>query len=266
VTTTVEPPADLDIPADISPARTYDRTPPHDDQAEQCVLGAMLLSKDAIADIIDIVKPADWYRGEHKLIYEAICDLFARGDPADPIAVAAHLMQAGHIGRVGGAPYLHTLIALVPTAASGGYYARIVAEKAQQRRLIEAGTRIVQLGYGAGAGDVADAVDTAQQAVYDLTSGDRRDEGWSELADLMQPTLDEVEAAGAAGSGLRGIPTGFTDLDRLLNGLHPGQLVVVAGRPGLGKVLRPWISPGPRRYATTSPRRSSRWRCRRSRL
>src|ERR1019366_3747182 len=105
----------------------FERTPPHDVAAEQCALGGMLLSKDAISDVIEVLRPADHYRPAHQLIHEAILDLYGRGE----------------IARVGGGPYLHTLIASVPTAANAGYYARIVRERAILRRLVEAGTRIV---------------------------------------------------------------------------------------------------------------------------
>jgi replicative DNA helicase len=217
----------------------FDKTPPQDVAAEQCVLGGMLLSKDAIADVVEILKPGDFYRPVHATIFDAVLDLYGRGEPADPITVAAALADTGDLGRVGGAPYLHTLIASVPTAANASYYARIVGERAVLRRLVEAGTRIVQLGYGAASGagrDVDDVVDLAQQAVYDVTER-RVSEDFAVLADMLQPTLDEIEAVGAQGGVMTGVPTGFTDLDRLLNGLHAGQLVIVAGRPGLGKAL-----------------------------
>ncbi|WFE25634.1 replicative DNA helicase [Solwaraspora sp. WMMD791] len=217
----------------------FDRTPPQDIAAEQCVLGGMLLSKDAIADVVEILKSHDFYRPIHATIFDAVLDLYGRGEPADPITVAAALADSGDIGRIGGAPYLHTLIASVPTAANASYYARIVAERAVLRRLVEAGTKIVQLGYGSAAGggrDIDDVVDLAQQAVYDVTER-RVSEDFAVLADMLQPTLDEIEAVGAQGGVMTGVPTGFTDLDRLLNGLHPGQLIIVAGRPGLGKAL-----------------------------
>ncbi|BCB80625.1 hypothetical protein Pflav_070350 [Phytohabitans flavus] len=217
----------------------FDKTPPQDVAAEQCVLGGMLLSKDAIADVVEILKPGDFYRPVHATIFDAVLDLYGRGEPADPITVAAALADTGDLGRVGGAPYLHTLIASVPTAANASYYARIVGERAVLRRLVEAGTRIVQLGYGAASGagrDVDDVVDLAQQAVYDVTER-RVSEDFAVLADMLQPTLDEIEAVGSQGGVMTGVPTGFTDLDRLLNGLHAGQLVIVAGRPGLGKAL-----------------------------
>ncbi|WP_341483440.1 replicative DNA helicase [Micromonospora cathayae] len=215
----------------------FDKTPPQDVAAEQCVLGGMLLSKDAIADVVEILKSHDFYRPIHTTIFDTILEIYGRGEPADSITVAAALADSGDLVRVGGAPYLHTLIASVPTAANAAYYARIVAERAVLRRLVEAGTRIVQLGYGTAAGgsrDVDDIVDLAQQAVYDVTEK-RVSEDFAVLADMLQPTLDEIEAVGAQGGVMTGVPTGFSDLDRLLNGLHPGQLIIVAGRPGLGK-------------------------------
>lgn len=215
----------------------FDRTPPQDIAAEQSVLGGMLLSKDAIADVIEILRSSDFYRPAHSIIFDAILDLYGRGEPADPVTVTAALTDAGTIGRVGGLAYVHDLVHAVPTAANTAYYARIVAERAVLRRLVEAGTRIVQLGYGAAAGagrDVDDVVDLAQQAVYEVTER-RVSEDFQVLADVLQPTLDEIEAIGAQEGMLSGVPTGFSDLDQLLNGLHPGQLIVVAGRPGLGK-------------------------------
>ncbi|MBQ1043908.1 MULTISPECIES: replicative DNA helicase [unclassified Micromonospora] len=215
----------------------FEKTPPQDVAAEQCVLGGMLLSKDAIADVVEILKTNDFYRPVHATIFDAILDIYGRGEPADPITVAAALADSGDLARIGGAPYLHTLIASVPTAANAAYYARIVGERAVLRRLVEAGTRIVQLGYGtgpSGSRDVDDIVDLAQQAVYEITEK-RVSEDFAVLADMLQPTLDEIEAVGAQGGMMTGVPTGFTDLDRLLNGLHAGQLIIVAGRPGLGK-------------------------------
>ncbi|MGX7677201.1 replicative DNA helicase [Plantactinospora sp. DSM 117369] len=229
------PSADVPAPRDGQ----FDKTPPQDIAAEQCVLGGMLLSKDAIADVVEILRTNDFYRPVHSTVFDAILDLYGRGEPADAITVAAALADSGDLARIGGAPYLHTLIASVPTAANASYYARIVGERAVLRRLVEAGTRIVQLGYGSAGGggrDVDDVVDLAQQAIYDVTEK-RVSEDFAVLADMLQPTLDEIEAVGAQGGVMTGVPTGFTDLDRLLNGLHPGQLVIVAGRPGLGKAL-----------------------------
>ena len=213
----------------------FERTPPHDVAAEQCVLGGMLLSKDAISDVIEVIRPTDHYRPAHQLIHEAILDLYGRGEPADAITVANELTRRGEIARVGGGPYLHTLIASVPTAANAGYYARIVRERAILRRLVEAGTRIVQFGY-AGEADADDLVDRAQAEVYAVT--DRRtSEDYQSLSEIMPGALDEIEAIGSRGGDLTGVPTGFTDLDHLTNGLHPGQMIVIAARPAVGKAL-----------------------------
>src|SRR5215831_5947904 len=209
--------------------------PPHDVAAEQCVLGGMLLSKDAISDVVEVIRPIDHYRPAHQLIHEAILDLYSRGEPADVITVANELTRRAEITRVGGAPYLHTLISSVPTAANAGYYARIVRERAILRRLVEAGTRIVQFGY-AGDADADELVDRAQAEVFAVT--DRRiAEDYHSLSEIMPGALEEIEAIGAHGGGISGVPTGFADLDALTNGLHPGQMVVIAARPAVGKAL-----------------------------
>ncbi len=220
--------------AEIMPrGEAFERTPPHDLAAEQCVLGGMMLSKDAISDVLDVIKAQDYYRPAHQVVHDVILDLYGRGEPADAVTVAAELTRNGDIGRMGGAPYLHTLIASVPTAANAGYYARIVRERAILRRLVEVGTRIVQLGY-AGDGDADDLVDRAEAEIYGVT--DRRvSEDYLPLAEIMPGALDEIEAIGSRGGTLAGVPTGFADLDALTNGLHPGQMVVIAARPAMGK-------------------------------
>jgi replicative DNA helicase len=214
-----------------------DRTPPQDIVAEQCVLGGMLLSKDAIADVVEVLRPADFYRPVHQTIYDAVIDLYGKGEPADPVTIAAELTRSGALERVGGGPYLHTLVASVPTAANAGYYAQIVRERAILRRLVEAGTKVVQLGYGAAGGaggDVDDVVDRAQAAVYEVTEHRIRDD-FVAVGSLLMPTLTELEAIQNHDGAVNGVPTGFDDLDALTNGFHPGQLVVIAGRPGQGK-------------------------------
>ncbi|WP_434056267.1 replicative DNA helicase [Georgenia wangjunii] len=212
----------------------YDRTPPQDIAAEQSALGGMLLSKDAIADVIEVLRGQDFYRPAHEMVYEAILDLYGRGEPADAVTVAAELTKRGEMGRVGGAPYLHTLIASVPTAANAGYYARIVREQAVLRRLVEAGTRIAQLGYATDGGDVDELVNSAQAEVYAVTER-RTSEDYVPLRDTINLTMEEIENASNRGEGMIGVPTGFADLDALTNGLHPGQMIIVAARPAIGK-------------------------------
>jgi replicative DNA helicase len=211
-----------------------DRTPPQDIAAEMSVLGGMLLSKDAIADVIEQIRGNDFYRPAHEAIYDAIIDLYGRGEPADAITVLAELQRRGEHARVGGAPYLHDLMAGVPTAANAGYYARIVRERAIMRRLVEAGTRIVQMGYATDGGEVDDVVNNAQAEVYAVTER-RASEDYLPLADIIGPTFDEIDAAQGRGEGLTGVPTGYSDFDRLTNGLHGGQMIVVAARPAVGK-------------------------------
>ena len=218
----------------------FDRTPPQDIAAEQSVLGGMLLSKDAIADVVEVLRPGDFYRPAHQLVYDAILDLYGRGEPADPVTVSAELTRLGVMGRIGGASYIHTLISQVPTAANAGYYAHIVAEQAILRRLVQAGTRIVQMGYGAAGqdstGSVDEIVDRAQAEVYEVTER-RTAEDYIRIEDLLQDTMDEIDRISSNGGIGTGIPTGFTELDQITNGLHPGQMITVAGRPGAGKAL-----------------------------
>src|SRR5215216_5347637 len=222
----------------MASAPEYDRQPPQDVAAEQSVLGGMLLSKDAIADVVEVLHGNDFYRPAHQVIFDCILDLYGRGEPADAITVAAELNRTDQLSKMGGAVYLHTLIQSTPTAANAGYYAQIVAEQAVLRRLVEAGTRVVQLGYGAagGKGDVDDIVDRAQQEIYDVTEK-RMSEDYSRLEDILQPTMDELDAIASRGGVSRGVPTGIRDLDELTNGLQAGQMIVIAARPGVGKAL-----------------------------
>ncbi len=220
------------------PSEDYGRQPPQDNAAEMSVLGGMLLSKDAIADVLERLRPGDFYKPAHQNVYDAILDLYGRGEPADAVTVAAELDRRGLLRRMGGAPYLHTLISTVPTAANAGYYAGIVAEKALLRRLVEAGTRVVQYGYaGAEGADVTEIVDRAQAEIYDVTEG-RTSEDFVPLEQLLQPTMDEIDAIASNGGLARGVPTGFVELDEVTNGLHPGQMIVIAARPGMGKALK----------------------------
>ena len=233
----VPPPDDEwgDGPVSYAPgsAPSGGRTPPQDMAAEQSVLGAMLISKDAIADVLEAVRGVDYYRPAHESIHDAIIDLYGRGEPADMVTVAGELQRRGELQKIGGAPYLHTLAANVPIAANASYYAEIVREKAILRRLVDAGTKIVQIGY-AGEGEVDQIVDAAQAEVYGVTDR-RKAEDYAPLSDIMDAVLDEIEAIENREAGIYGVPTGFADLDDLTNGLHSGQMIVVAARPAMGK-------------------------------
>ncbi len=219
-----------------SPDREFERTPPHDLAAEQCVLGSMLLSQTAIAEVIETVQTRDFYRPAHQILYERIIDLYSRGDPVDAITVKDELLKRGELSRIGDAPYLHTLVASVPTAANAGYYAKIVQEKSVLRRLVEVGTRIAQLGYSTDGADADDLLDRAQAEVYAIADK-RSGEDYAPLSEIMPGALDEIEAIGSRGGQMVGVPTGFADLDALTNGLHPGQMIIIAARPAIGKAL-----------------------------
>jgi replicative DNA helicase len=211
----------------------HGRTPPQDLQAEESVLGGMLLSKDAIADCVEVLRGNDFYLPKHEAIYEAIIDLYGHGEPADAVTVADQLQKNGELQKIGGAAYLHHLIQSVPTAANANFYAEIVRERSVLRKLVEAGTRIVQMGYGTD-GEVEDIVNQAQAEVYQVAER-RSTEDYVRLNEFMESAVDEIEAAGERGEGLTGVPTGFYDLDDLTHGLHGGQMIVIAARPAVGK-------------------------------
>jgi replicative DNA helicase len=205
----------------------------HDEYAEQCVLGGMLLSADAIADVLPVAKP-EQFSARHETIYRAILDVYGQGRPADPLIVAAELTKRGEIAKVGGASYLHDLVQAVPTAANAEYYAEIVHEKAVLRELEKAGREIAVMAR-AQEGELADICNRAQTAVYTATEVSKPEEGDIPLGDFMENVLDEMEALTNRKSEISGVPTGFTDLDQLTNGLQPGQLIVIAARPAMGK-------------------------------
>ena len=210
-----------------------DRVPPHDLLAEQSAIGGMLLSKDAVADVVESVRGIDFYVPKHEVIFDAVLNLYSHGEPTDVIAVTDELTKSGLLGRAGGADYLHSLTSLVPTAANAGFYSSIVAEKAVLRRLVEAGTRIVQMGY-ASEGELVDHVNNAQAEIYGVTGGTQT-EDYVPLTTAVTAAIDEIEAAQGRDGSMTGVPTGFSELDELTNGLHPGQMIIIAARPAIGK-------------------------------
>jgi replicative DNA helicase len=219
--------AGTETPAD------FRRVPPQDRDAEQSLLGEMMLSKNAIDDVAGALKGSEFYLPAHEMIYAAILDLYGRGEPADPITVAAELTRRGEITRVGGAPYLFTLTQAAMTAANAEYHAEIVRERAELRRLVNVGEQITAMGY-AGEGTAAEIVDRAQAEILGLTAR-QADDTLMVVGDLTEEWLDEIEKIGSRKGEMTGVPTGFLDLDSLTNGFQPGQLIVIAGRPGMGK-------------------------------
>lgn len=216
-----------------APAGAESRTPPQDMAAEQSVLGGMMLSKDAIADVVEILRGPDFYRPAHELIYDAIVDLYGRGEPADVVTISDHLTKRQELQRIGGPAYLHNLAQSVPTAANAAFYAEIVRERAILRRLVEAGTKIVQLGHSAD-GEVDAIVNEAQSEIYNVAEN-RQSEDYVSLSEVLVPTIDEIETNASHDGGLTGIPTGFRELDELTHGFNGGQMIIVAARPAMGK-------------------------------
>ena len=219
--------------ASASPA--YERVPPHNVEAEESVLGSMLLSKDAIAEVLEMLHEEDFYRPAHRTVFRSVLDLYSHGGAVDAVTVSEDLRRNGALADVGGAPFLHTLVAAVPTAANAAYYARIVKEAGVLRRLIDVGTRIVQVGYETPQ-DVERAVDLAESWVYQVAQG-RVSEDYQSLRDVLTGTLEAIERLHEDHREITGVPTGFAELDRLTSGLQPSNLIIVAARPGVGKAL-----------------------------
>ncbi|WFM84239.1 replicative DNA helicase [Arcanobacterium canis] len=198
------------------------------------VLGGMMLSKDAIAEVVEVLRTDDFYRPAHAIVFEVIMDLFSRGEPADAVLVGGELDRRGKLEQIGGRAYLHTLVAGVPTAANTAYYAQIVREQAQLRSLVEVGTRITQLGYNTEGGDVAALLNMAQSEVYAMTQS-RASHDYAAVREVIPGLIEELEANASRDGGLAGLATGFTDLDDVLSGLRSSQMIIVAARPGMGK-------------------------------
>ena len=218
----------------LAPVATGDaRVAPHDLEAEQSAIGGMLLSQEAVADVLEVVAGVDFYAPKHELIFNAVVTLFGRGEPTDVIAVTDYLKKQGELLKAGGADYLHSLTSFVPTAANASYYGKIVADKAILRRLIEAGTRIAQSGYES-QGEVEELVNQAQSEIFQVASQSAK-EDYVGLSESIEVAIRDIELAQNRGGELTGIPTGFTNLDGYTHGLHPGQLVIVAARPSVGK-------------------------------
>jgi replicative DNA helicase len=237
-------------PSPARPVTGYQRTPPQNLEAEVAVLGAALLSRSALAEVIEQVRPDDFYRSSHRTIYEAILELFRRGEVLDPITIVDQLQKTGRLDDVGGANAIHDLVASVPTAANAMYYARIVSEKALLRRLIEAGTEVVGLGYDAGE-DVNLTVDRAEQLIYDISSG-RVGSEYSALKELLSEGFERIEQRFENRSEVTGLATGLDDFDRLTAGLQKQNLVIVAARPAMGKSS---LSLGITQYVTVNLQR-----------
>jgi len=209
------------------------RVPPHNLDAEESLLGAMLLSRDAIAAALESCVAEDFYKPAHGHVFSAIMSLYTRGEPADPVTVADELRRAGLLDAVGDASMLISLQVNTPSTANAAHYARIVEEHALLRRLVTVAGEIAELGYSVPE-DVAEVVDRAESMVFEVAQR-RMVDTMAPLRDLLAASLDHLESLFARGDTITGVPTGYGDLDDRLAGLQNSNLVVVGARPAMGK-------------------------------
>jgi len=229
----------------IAPSRTRStdrggtdaiRTPPHSVEAEQAVLGGLMLDSNAWDAVADIVSAADFYRRDHRLIFEAVAEVVERRGPCDAVTVAEHLERKGLAEETGGLAYLGTLARDTPSAANVRTYAEIVRERAILRQLIEAGGQIASSVFEGGGRPANELVDEAERRVFEIAErGARSRAGFQSVKEILPATVDRLDALHQSPGQLTGVTTGFTDLDRMTTGLQPGDLVVIAGRPSMGK-------------------------------
>ncbi|MBA3727860.1 MAG: replicative DNA helicase [Actinobacteria bacterium] len=209
------------------------RVPPHNLEAEESVLGSMMLSAESIASVVEILKKDDFYRSAHQRIYEAILNIYARGEPVDAITAVEELKRHQALVEVGGPLYVYNLVESVPSPASAAYYARIVSDHALLRRLIEAASQIMATAYAVPE-DPRQAADYAEGLVYAVSRQEEKDQ-WVAIRELVDESMAALEHVQQRDSAFAGVPTGFVDLDNLLSGLQKGNLIVLAARPGVGK-------------------------------
>ncbi len=209
------------------------RIPPQSLEAEQSVLGSMLLDKEVIPVVLESLKSADFYRDDHKEIFEAVLDLFEKAEPVDIITVSEQLRIRGTLDNVGGLEYLTNIASAVPTTANVKHYARIVEEKSILRKLIKASSDIVNLGYEASE-EVSYVLDKAEKNIFDVIQN-RNTQGFAPIKDVLVEAFNKLEELYNNKGYVTGIPTGFIDLDYKTAGLHNSDLVLVAARPAMGK-------------------------------
>ncbi|MEW6623468.1 MAG: replicative DNA helicase [Bacillota bacterium] len=209
-----------------------ERLPPHNLEAEQAVLGALLLDPETVYVVVDSLKPEDFYRQTHRTIYQAILELTEKNQPVDMLSVIEFLRQKNKLEEVGGATYISSLSTLVPTTANVGYYANLVSEKGVVRALISAASHIVQKAYQ-GSLQVPELLDEAERSIFEINQKRQR-EGFSSIKDILLEAFDKLEKLSQRTEDITGIPT-FVDLDKLLSGLQPSDLIICAARPGMGK-------------------------------
>jgi replicative DNA helicase len=212
------------------------RLPPHSVEAEQSLLGGLMLDQRAWDQIADVLRVEDLYRADHRLIFGAIADLVERNQPPDAVTVSEQLQRNGQLEAAGGLPYLARLVEDTPSAANIRAYARIVRERAMLRRLIEIGGDIAASANSSEGLTVDEIVDLAEQRVFEIADGgQRRGSGFVSLKQILPKTIDRLDVLSHSTSDITGVSTGFTELDKMTSGFQPGELIIIAGRPSMGK-------------------------------
>ena len=206
-----------------------DRVPPQNIEAEQAVLGAMLLEREAIAKVMEKLRSEDFYREAHKVIFNAMLELYNRNEAVDLVTVTEVLKKNGKLEDVGGIAYVNS----VPTAANVVYHAGIVEEKSILRQLVRSATEIAELGYE-GSEDVSDIIDSAEKKILDI-SNRKKDTDFVPINNIVMDSFKDLEALMNNKNGLTGLPTGFVDFDNLTSGLHGSDFIILAARPSMGK-------------------------------
>jgi len=209
------------------------RVPPQSLEAEESVLGGIMLDNTALDRVVELLQPDDFYRGTHRKLYRAMLDLSERSEPVDLITLSETLKARGELTEIGGASYLAELTERVPTAANIAHYAKIVRERSILRGLIEAATEIASRGYQA-SGDVDQLLDRAEQLIFGIQERKVK-QAFSRIADVLVGSIKTIERLYEQKQAVTGVPTGFADLDALTSGLQPSDLIIVAGRPSMGK-------------------------------
>ena len=211
-------------------------TPPHSIEAEQDVLGGLLLDTSAWDQVADAINEKDFYRPDHRLIFEAIAVLAGSAKPCDVVTVSEQLERLGKLDAAGGLAYLSTLARDTPTAANVRAYADIVRERSLLRQLIQAGSEIAAAVFNNEGETARELVDKAEEKVFAIAeAGFRGRQGAVAVRSLLPQVIDQIDEWHSNPDALRGLPTGFTDFDKITGGLRPGDLVIVAGRPSMGK-------------------------------
>ena len=210
-----------------------DRVPPQNIEAEQSVIGAMLIDKNAVSLVTEKLMPEDFYRQAHQVIYSAIMTLHSKNEPIDMITLINELKKMNRLDDVGGVAYITLLANVVPTAANAKYHAQIVEEKSTLRQLVEGGTAIASLGYE-GADDVPVIIDQAEKMILRI-SNRKGSKDFAEISEVLSDTINHIQAVLESRQSITGVATGFVDLDKLTAGLHPSDFIILAARPSMGK-------------------------------